>query len=232
MVRDHIEQEAKRLHSEIWNNKHLLWPEQQLSPIQMLRPEAAAQVLGVVYQEYTSLGGARFSYRGEKFITAGLIDRQSSRIAVSTEFSREVVRFTAGHEIGHWTLHPNEIMHRDRPIGSSIWGASAKRPAMEREADYFSACFYMPARLLSERFSAQFGITLPFVFDEATCFHLGLTDLDSFLYPEEDSLDREYALARCVSYRGRQLNSLSKQFGMSDSAMAIRIKELKLVRWP
>lgn len=230
MNRENIEHEVRRLHNEIWKNRHLLWPDEQRTPIQMLCPDVAAHILGVKYEEWPSLGGAQFGFRGQKFVTAGLIDRRANKIAVSTEFSPEIVRFTAGHEIGHWILHPNEVMHRDRPLdGSSLRGT--RNPA-ERDADCFSACFYMPTQLVVVRFYALFGVNVPLIFDEATCFHLCPGDYESLLRAEEDSLEREYAIARCVNFNGQHFYSLANQFRLSLSAMAIRIKELKLIRWP
>jgi Zn-dependent peptidase ImmA (M78 family) len=55
---------------------------------------------------------------------------------------------------------------------------------------------------------------------------------DRLLYASKDSGERELGLARCTQFNNRNLVSLAQQFGVSDSAMAIRIKELELVRWP
>lgn len=39
-------------------------------------------------------------------------------------------------------------------------------------------------------------------------------------------------LLGCTRFNNQHLVSLAQQFGVSDSAMAIRLKELELVRWP
>lgn len=231
LTRKHIAEQIHWLHGEIWKNQDTLWPNKNLSRIQMLEPQAAAQVLGVEYQEFPSLGPTRFGYRGERFKPAGLIDRQAGKIAVSTDSPIPVMRFTAAHEIGHWLLHPNQVMHRDLPLdGSSI--LKNDRPPEEKEADYAAACFLIPRRLLEEIFRQRFKVRDQFVFDDTTCFHLAPSDHESLLRSEKDSLDRAIALARCTRFNGDHFHSLANLFRVSDKAMAIRIQQLDLIRWP
>lgn len=225
-----IQRAARDLHRELWRNQHLLTQSRQLTPIELLQPEYAAFVLGLDYQEVSTLGESRFGPSGKQFRAAGLINFADKRVLVSTEFADAVMRFTAGHEMGHWMLHQGrvETMHRDLPIDGSV----APKSPIEREANYFSACFFMPAKLLQEYFSRQFGVKGQFVFNDATCFQFSPGDPESLLYANQESLDRELALARCGRFNGRHMNSLAQQFGVSDSAMARRIKELELIRWP
>ena len=230
MNHEQIQNQARHIHKEIWANKHLLWPDQQLTPLQMLSPEVAAEILGLTYVEFQELDSGPFIFRGKRMRIAGLLDRQAKKIAVATQFSKEIVKFTAAHEVGHWLLHPNEIMHRDRPIDGSN-NLEEARPIIEKEADYFAACFLMPENLLITKFEEVFGKE-PFIFDDAASFNMNPSDPDMLLNANKDSLDREFALARCTAYNGRQIYSLSKKFGVSDSAMAIRLKELRLIRWP
>jgi hypothetical protein len=196
----------------------------------MLEPETAARILGLKYEEYPDLGSSTFSFCDQKMKVAGLIDRQANKIAISTEFSLKTRRFTAAHEIAHWILHPHEVMHRDRPIDGSWLSSSALDP-IGKEANYFAACFLMPENLLKSIFTNLFGPE-PFVFNDAIAIHLGHGDSDALLRAEESSLDREFALARCSSFGGPHFYSLAEQFRVSDSAMALRIKELRLIRWP
>jgi hypothetical protein len=126
-------------------------------------------------------------------------------------------------------LHPDEVMHRDRPIDGLIYSS---RDMKEREADYFAACYLMPAKLLADYFSSLFSTTIPLAFNEHVAFHLAPYDPHSLLAANEKSLDRELAIARCESFAGQRFHSLSKLFRVSDAPMAIRIKELKLTRWP
>lgn len=226
-----IQDEVKRLHREIWQNKELFWPNQSLLPIDMLVPEVACQILGVEYLELGNLESQVFSFRGSRFKVAGLIDRQANKIVVSNAFPEKISRFTAAHEIGHWVLHPDQVMHRDRSIDGS--GAKdLKRPLEEREADYFAACFLMPVKLVTEMFKSNFMTTIPMKFDENVSFWLNPSEYDSLLRAEKDSLNREFALARCAAFNSRHFYSLADQFRVSNAAMAIRIKELDLVGWP
>lgn len=195
----------------------------------MLEPEVAAHVLGVEYVEMPNLGDPRFGYRGQHLKIAGSIDRGLNRISVSTEFKHNTVRFTGAHEVGHWVLHPDQVMHRDLPVE----GLTTKhRNRKEKEADYYAACYLMPSRLLGDMFSKLFCTTIPLAIDETVAFHLNPQDPQSLLLADDESLERELAVARCESFGTQRFNSLAKIFRVSDLAMAIRIKELKLIRWP
>lgn len=230
MNRTRIQEEVKRLHREIWKQKEVLWPDRHMMPLEMLEPDAAAYLLGVDFIKLPDLGSPKFVRTGQGPAIAGLIDRQANKIAISTAYPDQVQRFTGAHEVGHFMLHDDQIMFRDRPLdGSSNAGP---RPQVEQEADHFAALFLMPERLLIERFEAQFNCTGPFKFTETASFHLSNNDPNSLQFAESNSLDREFALARCERFGEKRMMSLAKQFRVSDSAMARRIKELGLVVWP
>jgi len=144
-------------------------------------------------------------------------------------FPQETIRFTGAHEIGHWLLHPKEVMHRDRPVKGLVVEASS-RPAQEKEADYFAACFLMPRRLVTKALESTFSVRSPFIFDDTASFHLRPDDLESLLRPDDGAWDRAVSLASAESYSGRHFHSLAKQFRVSVSTMAIRLKELELIR--
>ncbi len=225
MDRAQIQTKVKDLHKELWQAKELLWPDQSVQPIQMLEPWAVAQILGIQYDELPGLGNTRFT----NFKVAGLLDRQANRIAVSTEFSPTTVRFTAAHEIGHWELHTGQVMHRDRPIAGLTLEA---RPPLEREADYYAACLLMPPQLLAHYFTQLFQTKIPLSIDDTVAFHLSPHDHQSLTFADQDSLARELAVANCRSFGGIHFNSLAQIFRVSDLAMALRLKELELIRWP
>lgn len=217
------------VHEGLWANKESLWPSRQPSPLGMLAPSVAAALLGLTYLELPTLGYPTFAPQGQRFQAAGLFDRRSGKIVISTEFPLYERRFTAAHEIGHYLLHEQEIMLRDRPLGG--YHLLSPKPLIEREADYFAACFLMPFRLLLSKFEQQFECKRQFQFNDVSSYHLNPNDPDSVLYASQVSLYREIALARCTRFNGRAMNSLAQQFGVSDIAMALRIKELNLVRW-
>lgn len=230
MNRDHIETQARLLQQEVWRHKETLFPGQEPHPLELLEPSIFAHVLGVEYIELTALNGQVFPFKGKKFKVAGILDKQSNRIAVSTEFSNKVVRFTAAHEIGHWILHPDEIMHRDKPLdGSSV---NEIRPPMEREADFFAGCLLIPRKLLVRAVHELFLTDGPVVFHATNAHQIAPHSADRLLVARPETLERELALARCKSYCNRAFNSLAEIFQVSDIAMALRLKELNLIIWP
>ncbi|MAY35835.1 MAG: methenyltetrahydrofolate cyclohydrolase [Spongiibacteraceae bacterium] len=224
-----ITSQARHLHREIWNHQDTLWPDRQLRPIDMLDPQAACSVLGLGYQIFDNSTTA-FSFRGQRYKVAGLIDRQSQKIAVASALSTPVARFTAAHEVGHWILHPNEVMHRDRPVDGSK-ALDGRRSQTEREADYFAGAFLMPEKLLAKEFQARFG-SIPYAVNETVAYWLNPSDPETLLRAEERSLERELALAKCRSLCGRHFTSLAEAFKVSPGAMAIRLNQLSFIRWP
>ena len=225
-----IELQATNLQKFIWKNRKHLWPEKLPLPVEMIKPEIAAHILGLDYCYSQELAHHRFTFRGQKFKTAGMLDRQRNTIVISND-TQEIMDFTGSHEIGHWLLHPKEIMHRDRPI-NKIYNRNDNRPKIEKEADYFAACFLMPPNLLKDYFTDYFQCESQFTFNENTAFNLETSNFHSLLNTPKDSLDRELTLAKCTTYNGQHFKSLAETFGVSNTAMAIRLKELQLIRWP
>ena len=222
-----IESTARDLQRRIWEQRTAIWPDQVPSPLGMLDPEIAAHVLDIRYEHWEGL--TPLAKQDKRFLIAGLLDRQARKIAVSDQFPDETVRFTGAHEIGHWILHPGQVMHRDRPIKGLASETSSREP-QEREADYFAACFLMPRKLVKAALESTFLIKAPFIFDDAAAFWLCPHDPDSLLRPDIGSLDCALSLAAAQSYGGRHFNSLAKQFRVSVSTMAIRLKELELIQ--
>ena len=159
---------------------------------------------------------------------AGTIARSRTTIAVSEAFERQTIRFTGAHELGHWMLHPGQVMHRDRPV----MGAGAMRgcPPREREADYFAACFLVPERLLVEAFQPRFRSSPPLTLEDDVAFLLCGDEGHSLLRAPTGSLEFPIAVARATSFEGRQFKSLATLFNVSLPTMAIRLRETGLVR--
>lgn len=223
MNRVFVENAVRDIHGRIWRERNKLWPQGVPEPIDLLKPEYAARVLGVNYQLVGGLG--TFSNGGQRLEIAGVLDREAGNIFVSKRLPLEIVRFTGAHEVGHWVLHPHEVMHRDRPIDGSIVARTQK----EREADYFAACFLMPRNLLHKIFEQTFGINPPIKIDDNTAFWLCPDEPDELLRPAVGSDICERTLASAESFNGNHFDSLAKQFRVSPTAMAIRLKELGIV---
>lgn len=219
------EDSAAALLRQIWREKHVLWPNGTPHPVDMLQPEIAAKVLGVHFERADELGN--FGFRGERFETAGLIDRQRKLIVVSRRFPATTQRFTAAHEIGHWLMHSGEVIHRDRPIDGPIQNKYS-RSSVEREADYFAACFLMPPNLVRSAFQQVFETEIPLLFNDTTAFFLNPSN-PRILLSSPDPMERAMALASAEQYAGRHFYSLAQQFKVSPGAMARRILELSLI---
>ena len=195
------------------------------NPVDLLDPLVVAKVLGLEYREEPDLG--QFGMKGRRFRVGGAFNRPSRLICVLDSLKPQVRRFTAGHEFGHYMLHPDEQMHRDIPIDSHVKSRSPK----EEEADYFAACLLMPAAFVELEFTSIFGNQLPLRIDENLAFHLKLNphDPDFLLRPTRDRWERERALSIATALGGMHFESLAERFRVSSTAMAIRISELRLV---
>ncbi|MEX1198159.1 MAG: ImmA/IrrE family metallo-endopeptidase [Pseudohongiellaceae bacterium] len=225
MNSESIADSAYRLNREIWKYRQTLWngnpPE---NPLEMLDQAIAAYVLGLQYEEADSLG--RFGNGRERFEVAGLLERNDRIVRVSTRFSEVEQRFTAAHEFGHFELHPQAVAHRDRPL-SGLSSKPRSRPRIEAEADYFSACFWMPPNLLKSQFEARFT-TSPLPINDAVAIHLCPADPGSLLGTNA-AKEITMTLANCQRFNGVAFPSLARTFRVSPSSMAIRLEELGLV---
>lgn len=219
-----IEKQARLVQYEIWHNRKALFPLGVPSPQAMFEPEVAARALGVEYACHSELG--RFGQGGDRFEIAGMLDRNRGIIAVSTRFDYPARRFTGAHEIGHYVMHTGEVMHRDRPVFDTY---GLPRPPQEREADYFAACFLAPRKLVEEEFRPRFIQNPPLPLTDAVAWNL-LGECSHELFgPSAGSLDFAAAVAGATSFNGKHFRSLADVFGLSISAMAIRLQELGLV---
>jgi IrrE N-terminal-like domain len=227
MKRSEIEKEVRLLHYEIWKSRDILFP-YGVPPLQNLYdPRIAARILGLEYEERQQITSADGN---SNFEAAGILNRRRQIISISTRFPYEVQRFTGAHEVGHFLLHPSiggNTLHRDRPKFEYL-ARDMNRPQYEREADYFSACYLAPQELLIEEFEKRFG-PVPLRLDETVAFHLKGDLAHQLFISTHGSLDFPAAVASAQKFDRLKFPSLARSFGMSISAMAIRLRELKLV---
>lgn len=219
-----IERQARLVQFEIWQKRTALFLLGVPSPQAMFEPEIAARALGVEYFCHSELG--RFGQRGDRFEIAGMLDRRRNIIAVSTRFGYAARRFTGAHEIGHYVMHEGEVIHRDRPVFDTY---GRHRAPQEKEADYFAACFLAPKKLVEEEFRPRFINHPPLPLTDAVAWNLLGESGHELWGPSAGSLDFAAAVAGATSFNGKHFRSLADVFGLSVSAMAIRLQELNLV---
>lgn len=218
-----IEKEARRLQVEIYGQRDVRYSLGVPDIPTLFDPRNVAEHCGLFYEERDHL---ETDYRGGGE-AAGLWQRDRLTILVSLRYSYEVRRFTAGHEIGHFLLHPHigdRTLHRELALGTQ----TNYRPAVEKEADYFSACLLMPRNAVIKEFSARFGGKHPLVLTDTVAYHLKADERVLFAQPAGSLMFAE-AVARATQFDRRHFKSLAEHFGVSVRAMAIRLDELKLI---
>jgi Zn-dependent peptidase ImmA (M78 family) len=220
LTNDKIEIAARQLAHSIYRARHSLFPEGiPDDPIELLDPKVAFHLLGYQFLELDTMGEIE-----PGIDVAGIIDQDNMRVSISRRFTPLIRNFTAAHELGHVLLHRQSGLHRDKPIDS---GGGGQRDMIERQADFFAACFLMPKKLLEERFHQRFADVLSS--RENLAFLLnrsGDTKVDKELSTKR-GLAR--ALASLSSINGHAVMSLAEQFKVSVEAMAIRLEQLDLV---
>lgn len=224
--RAEIEQRAAAVQAIVWRKRQEIWIDETvpIDPVAMLSPDIALRMLGYSYEMPESLG--TFRHAEGSFEVAGMLEGQLGRVSISAQMIPTVRRFTAAHELGHVALHPYlKEAHRDRPLD----GTSAVKDRIEREADRFASNYLMPSKLVTDRFTSIFGPP-PFSLSDDTAFALFGQRPEEVLRKLRTTRDLSRALTRAERYNGRQIISLSNQFGVSVETMSIRIEELRLLR--
>ena len=218
-----IEKEARRIQKEIWDRRSLRYGLGVPDIPTIFDPRNVADHCELFYDERERLDT---DYRGGGE-AVGLWQRDRSTILVSTRFPYEVRRFTAGHEIGHFILHPqigDRTLHRELPMSDM----RRTRPPQEQEADYFSACLLMPRGAVEREFHARFGGKHPLPLTDTVAYHLKADAEQLFAQPRGSLLFAE-AVARARQFDRRRFSALAEFFGVSARTMAIRLEELDLV---
>lgn len=224
MDKQGIEKEVRRLQKEIWNAREIRFRMSGVPDIPTIfDPRNVADHCQLFYEERDHL---ETDYPGGGS-AAGIWQRDRSTILVSMRYPYEVRRFTAAHEIGHFMQHPHigdRTLHREFPVD----GSHGSRTPVEKEADYFAACLLMPSGWVRKMFEARFGSRTPLALTETVGFHLGLDYGQLFSQPRGSLLFAQ-VIARAEKFGGPPFRSLSSYFGVSATAMAIRLEELGLV---
>lgn len=219
-----IDSLADDLRRKVWKDRDLLW--EGVPPadeVHALEPGVALHMLGYQVRSSDFLGIHNFA--GKQTEVAGQIDRERKIVEISCRFPTDVQLFTAAHETAHVVLHPDvQQLHRDIAVS----GADMRREWREQEADRFAACFLMPADLVELRFLEIFGVSR-FELTDDSAFALCGTSLEKVLRTLRSQRDLSRRLAQANFYWGVRILPLNQIFGVSITAMAIRLEELNLV---
>lgn len=218
-----IEFHARKLQEDYWD-AIVSDPSAKPNSSSTMDPGKLIRFLQIDYQEQRDLrdGIAEKSNSG----LGGLIDRQANKIVVSLDFPLEVRRFTAAHELGHWVLHTDEVMHRDIPL-TGLRKNETYLDLKEQEANYFASCILMPRGFIQDAFSLRF-LSPKLYFDLNAGYQLGVKNPES-LYRPDKRLVRELVLAKAEHYNGNRFDSLCTAFGVSGATMAIRLEDMELI---
>ncbi len=115
-------------------------------------------------------------------------------------------------------------LHRDRAVS----GPMSRKDKRERDADAFSSCFIMPAKLLLGRFHDYFGTDV-FRLNEDSIFGLRLGTIDQAQRSIRTQRQVSLTVATTGTFMGAAFEPLSRFFRVSPTAMAIRLEEVGLV---
>lgn len=219
-----IEQLVSNIQNAMWAYRDSIWkknvPE---TPVDIIDPIRLLKKLGYQYQEKPSLGS--YENMGTAVEVAGIIDTERKYVSISSSFAPETIGFTIAHELGHAILHPNQVLHRDRPMDGSA--SLASYDYKEKQANKFAACFLMPRKLIIQQFKDIFS-TSRIEINTQTALQLGMrvTDLRAMC---KNVRDFARIIAVAENYSTKVFPSLSDQFQVSGETMAIRLEELDLI---
>ena len=223
-----IEKLASDLQNILWLNRTTIWNKNVPDhPTKVLKPNIVLKKALGYY--YSVTDGIYLSEdENEEYEIAGLIDQSQRIVLVSNGYEKNTQNFTAAHELGHALLHKQSVLHRDRPIDGL--GKRIRRNTTEYQADRFATHFLMPNKLIKSVFKELF-LTDKFIINEDNSFNL-IQDSPSKLRSDSKNLrGLAYKLASAESFSNRTFKSISKLFGVSISAMAIRLEELELLEF-
>lgn len=198
-----------------------------IDPFRLLDPRVGIEYLGYKLIEVDSLGV--HNIYGKETEVAGEVDSESQQVLISRRFGPEIRKFTAAHELGHIALDHlgADVLHRDIPVTRQ--SGKLALPKIEREANAFASEYLMPERLVRQEFDSRFK-TQSFSVNESTAFALSSKlSADEVIRLANDRNALAELLATSINYDGEYFASLSEQFGVSKTAMAIRLTELNVV---
>jgi Zn-dependent peptidase ImmA (M78 family) len=142
-------------------------------------------------------------------------------------------RFSVGHEIGHWRLHrsyvakdANQTSLFDGPSEPTVICRSGQpKESIEWQADYYSSCLLMPRRRMHDEWKAYLGRTRPLLLSDLRPNGQVMMRAQTLIYER----GRSEAKAVDDALFENVAKPLVRRFGVSPSAMRIRLEKLGLL---
>jgi hypothetical protein len=217
------EQAARKLQLELLANSPVLWPGEQLTPLDMCNPWAAARHRKIEVQE----GWLTSQYTQAGYKLGGFINRTANVIAVDVDLNYRTKLFTLSHEIGHLEMHRDLHHHREIPV-HGLTDGRGHPDRREHEANQFAGFFLVPTKQLRIAFEAAFGLKSLQLTDDVA-WELLRDDWVSLMNSPYHSLAFARCVARAQRFLRREFGPLHDLFKVSETTMAIRLKESGLV---
>jgi Zn-dependent peptidase ImmA (M78 family) len=142
-------------------------------------------------------------------------------------------RFSLAHEIGHWRLHRSYVakdanqasLFDGLPEPTVICRSSQAKDPIEWQADFFSSCLLMPRSRVHKEWQECLGRTRPLLLSDLRPNGRVMMRAQTMIYEQgrsetgavDDALFEEVA------------KPISRRFGVSASAMRIRLEKLGLL---
>jgi hypothetical protein len=225
-----LRRQARRLREEYWFRTaiELGRPLESAEKLPVSPKAIATKVLGLCFEEPDEVGTSDKGILRVEL--AGALNRSAKKILVARKFSPEIQRFTGAHEIAHYLIHPDLFNLRESPLTEGSI-RNQKKPTCEKEADLFAAELLIPSDIVFDLFGRLFGDGVDGAQirdDQAYCVSNGRLAASeiSRLQP----LERARLIAGQSSLVAAHGRSLADIFGVSATAVGIRLLDLELVR--
>lgn len=213
------------LNDSIYAKKNSIWKSNiPRDYFEIIQPKKVLNLLGYQYIEETTLG--QYFEKGKAVEVAGITDHKDKFVAISTQFSPESRYFTLCHELGHVIMHNGKRIYRDGPLDGKY--NRSNQDWTEYQANVFAKNYSMPEELVIKVFEMLYG-TNRLIINADTLFKLNKGSMYEFKqkYPSLRNVTR--LIAGTEFYDHQNFKSISKIFKVSNTAMAIRLEELRLI---
>jgi Zn-dependent peptidase ImmA (M78 family) len=189
-------------------------------------------VLGWQLLEVSDLGATEY---GERITGRCLFDKRLIELATG-ESREEQVRYTMAHEVGHAVLHRAQsictgLQRKPRPVRKiqHVVTPPVERK-VEREANLFAGELLMPKKAVEYQFFKLFRCGALRLGSSKVAQILGASwDLPSRIGTELPDLRALSESLATYEPEDNHTKSLIRYFGVSKSAMGVRLRELGLV---